>query len=137
MKTFALVVFAIHTLFELLFGLNAFISGASSSQSAAQIAEQSTQMTISFRFLGSALLAMGALGAIVIFKAGVQSVAAKYIAMGFVVFHGLGTIGSLWSAAPTFEVYTQALALGALILHGALAIGFAIIAIGLKPDKSL
>ncbi len=135
MRTFAIAVFAVHTLFELFFGANAFLSGSSSSQSAEQIAQQSVEMTISFRFLGSALLSLGILGAIVLFFAGVQSTAAKYIAIGFAAFHTLGTLGSLYSAAPTFEVYAQPLALGAVILHGGLAIGFAIIATALKPGN--
>ncbi len=132
MKLFALIVFAIHTLFELAFGASAFMSGASSSQSPEQIAQQSVQLTIAFRFLGSALLALGVMGALVIFVAGVQSRTAQLAAIAFAVFHGLGAIGSLWSAAPGFAAYEQTLALGALVLHSALAIGFAIIALRSK-----
>lgn len=135
MKLFALAVFAVHSLFELMFGLNAFLSGASSSQTANQIAEQSVQMTIAFRFMGSALLALGILGVVVIFGAGVRSITAKYVATGFAAFHGLGAIGSLWSSAPTFEVYAQTLTLGALVVHSTLALGFAALVILLKPEE--
>jgi|GEM_PF-2716985 len=134
MKTFAYVVFITHIVFELIFGANAFLSGASSSQSADQIAQQSVQLTIAFRFLGSALLALGVLGAIVVFVAGVQSATAKYVATGFAVFHGLGALGSLWSAAPTFQAYSQTLTLGALVLHGLLAFGFIAVALLTKTE---
>ena len=128
MRLFALAVFGIHTLFELAFGLNAFLTGASSSQSAEAIAAQSVELTIAFRFLGSALIALGLMGALVLFVAGVRSATARIVAMGFAAFHGLGALGSLWSAAPDFAVYGQPLSLGALILHGLLALGFAVIA---------
>jgi hypothetical protein len=129
MTIFALIVFGVHTCFELLFGLNAYFTGASSSQTAAQRADQSVQMTIAFRFMGSALLALGVLGGVVILGPGVQSSTAQYAAAGFAVFHGLGAAGSLWSAAPTFEAYSKALTLGAMIVHGALALGFVAIVI--------
>ncbi len=129
MRIFAVSVFGIHTCFELLFGASAFLSGASSSQSPEQIAEQSVQMTIAFRFMGSALLALGVLGVVVIFWAGVQSITAKYVAIGLAAFHGLGAIGSLWSAAPGFEAYSQTLTLGALIVHSSLALGFVVLAL--------
>lgn len=133
MRLFALIVFVIHTVFEITFGISAYLSGASSSQSPEQIAAQSVSLTIAFRFMGSALLALGILGAIVIFIAGVQSVTARYVAAGFALFHGLGAMGSLWSAAPTFAAYEQTLTLGALVVHGALALGFLIIAWSLRP----
>lgn len=129
MKRFAVFVFAIHVVFELIFGASAYLTGASSSQSAEQIAQQSVQLTIAFRFMGSALIALGVLGAIILFGPGVRSTAARYVAAGFTVFHGLGTIGSLWTAAPGFEVYAAPLALGAVVLHGMLAIGFAVVAL--------
>jgi len=134
MKLFAFVVFGIHMVFELFFGANAYLSGASSSQSAEQIAQQSVQLTIAFRFLGSALISLGVLAAVIVFVAGVQSTTARYAAMAFAVFHGLGAAGSLYSAAPGFEVYQQTLTMGALILHGMLAIGFAVIA--MSPSSS-
>jgi hypothetical protein len=134
MEVFAFAVFSVHTLFELLFGVSAYRTGASSSQSAEQRAVQSTQMTIAFRFMGSALLALGVLGAFIIFGAGVQSVTAKYVAVGFATFHGLGTLGSLWSAAPTWAAYRTRLTLGALIVHGALALGFIAIALFMTPS---
>ena len=106
---------------------NNYLKGTSSSLSTEQIATQTTQMAITFRFMGSALIALGILGLIIIFIAGVNSKAARYVAMGFAAFHSLGSLGSIYSAAPNFEVYNQPLALGALILHGLLAIGFIII----------
>lgn len=128
MKLFAIAVFAIHTLFELTFGASAYLSGASSSQTPEQIAEQSVQLTIAFRFMGSALLSLGVLGAIILVWAGVQSPAARYAAIGFAVFHSLGAIGSLWSAMPSFDAYSAPLAVGALVVHASLAVGFAVIA---------
>ena len=115
--------------FELVFGASAYISGASSSQSAAEIANQPVQLSIAFRFFGSALISLGVLAAIIVFVAGVQSKAAKYAAVAFAIFHGLGAAGSLYTSAPNFEVYQQTLVLGALILHGMLAVGFSIIAL--------
>ena len=129
MKTFALAVFITHALFELGFGASVYISGASSSQSADQIAAQSEALTVAFRFMGSALLALGALGALVILGPGVHSATGRITAIGFALFHGLGTAGSLYTAAPTFTVYAAPLALGAVILHGLLAIGFTIVAL--------
>jgi hypothetical protein len=128
MKRFATIIFGIHSFFEVLFGMNNYIKGASASQSTEQIATQTVEMAITFRFMGSALTALGILGLLILFKAGVLSKTAKYVAIGFAVFHGLGTLGSLYTAFPNFEIYSQPMALGALILHGMLAIGFTIIA---------
>lgn len=128
MASFALIVFIVHTAFELLFGFSAFKSGASSSQSAEQIAAQPVELTIAFRFMGAALLSLGVLGVLVILGPGVTSDTARLVAMGLAVFHGLGAIGSLWSAAPGFAAYRKPLALGALVVHGALAIGFVVVA---------
>jgi TRAP-type C4-dicarboxylate transport system permease small subunit len=128
MKVFALSVFVIHTLFELVFGASAYLSGASSSQTAEQIAAQSTSLSIAFRFMGAALLSLGVLGALVIFGPGVQSPTARVVAAGFVVFHGLGALGSLYTAAPGFQAYDSALAIGAVVVHALLAVGFAVIA---------
>ncbi len=137
MKYFALTIFVLHTVFELLFGIGIFMSGASASQSAEQIAAQSTETTISFRFMGAALTALGLLGAIIIFGPGVRSVTARYVAAALAVFHGFGTLGSLYTAAPGFEAYSAPLALGAVILHGLLAIGFIIIALRSSEAKLL
>ncbi|WP_044209890.1 hypothetical protein [Flammeovirga sp. OC4] len=82
--------------------------------------------------MGAALMALGFLGLLILLKAGVQSTTAKYSAMGFAVFHGLGSLGSLYTASPNFEVYSEPLALGALVLHGTLAISF--ITIALKTE---
>lgn len=134
MKLFAIFLFATHMVFELAFGASAILSGASSSQSAEQIAQQPIQLTIAFRFMGSALIALGVLAAVVLFGSGVGSPTARFVAIGFATFHGLGTLGSLWTAAPTFEVYAEPLALGAVTLHGLLAIGFLIFVAFQKPQ---
>lgn len=134
MKKFSLVVFSIHSIFEILFGLNNYIKGTSSSLSAEQIATQTTAMAITFRFMGSALIALGVLGLIIIFMAGVDSKAARYVAIGFAVFHGLGSLGNLYTAAPSFEVYNQPMALGGLVLHAILAIGFVTIIVRNKGE---
>ncbi|CAM1369749.1 hypothetical protein [Tenacibaculum xiamenense] len=127
MKRFATIIFSIHSFFEVLFGMNNYIKGVSASQSAEQIATQTIEMTITFRFMGAALTALGILGLFILFKAGVLSKTAKYVAMGFTVFHGLGTLGSLYTALPNFEIYSEPMALGAVILHGILAVSFTII----------
>ena len=128
MRGFALAVFSVHTLFELVFGVNAYLTGASSSQSAAEIAAQSEALTIAFRFMGAALIALGVLGALVIFGPGVRSATARLVAGALAVFHGLGAAGSLATAAPGFEAYDSALSIGAVVVHGLLAAGFAVIA---------
>ncbi|MEL6573966.1 MAG: hypothetical protein AAFQ64_20150 [Pseudomonadota bacterium] len=128
MRSFALTVFAIHTLFELAFGASIFLAGASSSATPDMVAAQPVAITISFRFMGSALIALGVLGGLVIFGPGVASVTARVIAVGLATFHALGTAGSLFTASPTFEAYTSPLALGAVVLHGVLALGFVVIA---------
>ena len=132
MKRFATIIFGIHSFFELLFEMNNYIKGASASQTAEQIATQTTEMAITFRFMGSALIALGVLGLVILFKAGVLSKTAKYVSIGFAVFHGLGTLGSLYTASPNFEIYSTPMALGAIILHGILAVSFTIIA--MKTD---
>ena len=134
MEGFALVVYVVHTGFELLFGASAYLTGASSSQSAEQRAAQSTELRIAFRFMGSALLALGVLGLVVLLGPGVQSSTAKQVAVGLATFHGLGAIGSLWSAAPDFTVYRKPLTLGALVVHGGLALGFLAIAMFSTPQ---
>lgn len=136
MRIFTLTIFIIHTCFEILFGLNAFISGGSSSQSAEQLANQTVQMTISGRFFGSALLALGILGALILFGPGVQSAAAKLVSIGFATFHTLGTIGVLIGASSDPTIFSQFLTLGAFILHGVLAIGFVVIALRLQVPEN-
>ena len=129
MYSFALSVYVIHTLFEFLFGASAFLSGASSSQSKADRAAQPVTLKIAFRFMGSALLALGMLGLVVILGPGVSSDTAKYVAVGLATFHGLGALGSIWTAKPSFDVYKNPMSLGAVCVHGLLAIGFIVIAI--------
>jgi len=127
MRFLALSVYIIHTLFELVFGVNAYLTGASSSQSAEAIAAQPENLTIAFRFQGAALIALGLMGALVILGPGVRSATARLIAAGFAVFHTLGAIGSLYTAAPTFAAYDSVLSIGAVVLHGVLAVGFWVI----------
>lgn len=93
-----------------------------------QITNQTVEMAITFRFMGSALIALGIPRVLILFKAGVLSKTAKYVAIGFIVLHALGSPGSLYTTFPNFEVYSQPMALGGLILHGMLAVGFTIIA---------
>ncbi len=128
MRLLALITFSMHTIFELIFGISIYLRGASSAQSLEQITVQSVQMTIAFRFMGAALTAMGILGLVIIFWAGVKSQTARFVAIGFATFHGLGALGSIFTAAPSFEAYQRPLSLGALILHALLSIGFVIIA---------
>ena len=49
----------------------------------------------------------------------------------FAVFHGLGALGVLWTAASDRSVLTSAR--GALVLHAVLALGFIILALFLHP----
>jgi hypothetical protein len=136
MKLFAITVFAVHTIFELLFGLTVFLNGASSSQTAEEIARQSDGVKIAFRFMGSALFSLGVLGAITVFFAGVQSITGTLMAIGFLTFHVLGTLGSLWSAMPSFEVYASPFALAALVLHGLLAVGFMVVVFNVQERST-
>ena len=62
------------------------------------------------------------------------SATAKYVAMEFALFRGLGAVKSLWSVSPTFEAYSQLLALGALMLHGLPAPGFIAVALRTKTE---
>ena len=132
MKYFALVVFMLHTAFELLFGFNAFISGTFSWQSAAEAAVQPPQLGTSARFLGSALFALGVLGAVVIFGPGVRSATAKVVGVGLATFHGLGTVGVIIAAFADPTVLSQANTVGAFAIHGVLAMGFIIFLVGMK-----
>ena len=131
MKYFALVVFALHTVFELVFGFNAFVSGAFSWQNAAAAAAQPLQLGTSARFLGSALFALGVLGAVVIFGPGVRSATAKVVSVGLATFHTLGTVGVIIAAFADPTVLSQTNTLGAFVVHGVLAIGF-ILLVGMK-----
>ncbi len=130
------MVFILHTGFELLFGFNAFVRGAFSSQSAAEVAVQTVQMGMSARFLGSALFALGVLGAIVIFGPGVQSATAKVVGVGLATFHGLGTVGVIIAAVGDPTALSQSSAIGALVIHGVLAVGFVIVLLGTKAPAA-
>lgn len=132
MKYFALVIFALHTVFELLFGFNAFVSGTFSWQSAAQAAAYPLQLGTSARFLGSALFALGVLGAVVIFGPGVRSATAKVVGIGLATFHALGTVGVIIAAFADPAVLSHTNTLGAFVVHGVLAIGFIIFLVGVN-----
>ena len=124
MKKFAISVFILHTLFEISFGLRAFIMGSFSSQTAEEVANQTIQLAISARFLGSALFALGVLGLIVLTGPGVRSVTGKFVCIAFALFHGVGTLGVLLSAMNTPSVMTETFIMGPLVIHGVLAAGF-------------
>lgn len=129
MNAFALTVFIVHTLFELVFGLRAYITGGSSSQTAQEIAAQPPKATVPARFLGSALIGLGVLGLLVIVWAGPTSMTARILAVGFATFHGLGALGVLKAAAADRSVLAPALTKGALVTHGALALAFVALAV--------
>lgn len=129
MYAFALTVFAIHTLFELAFGLRAYITGGSSSQTPEEIAAQPPRAAMSARFLGSALIALGVLGLLAVVWTGPTSGTARLLAVGFAVFHGLGALGVLKAAAADRTVLAPVLTKGALVTHGGLALGFIVLAL--------
>ena len=131
MYALALTVFIVHTLFELAFGLRAYVIGGFSSQTPEEIAVQPPRATIRARFLGSALIALGVLGLFAIVWAGPTSVTARLLSAGFAVFHGLGAFGVLWAAASDRSVLTSAR--GPLVLHAVLALGFIVLALFLRP----
>lgn len=133
MYAFAMTVFIIHTLFELAFGLRAYVTGGSSSQTAEEIAVQPPRATMSARFLGSALIALGLLGLLVVIWAGPTSETARIIAVGFAAFHGLGTFGILRVASTDRSVLDTTLSKGALVTHGGLALAFVALVLLLPP----
>lgn len=133
MQAFALIVFVIHTLFELAFGLRAYLTGGSSSQTAEEIAAQPARATMSARFLGSALTALGLLGLLVLVWAGVTSETARILSVGFLVFHGLGAAGILMAARVDRSVLAPTLSKGALVVHGGLALGFLVLVLFMAP----
>lgn len=128
MRLFALAVFGLHALAELAFGTNAFLSGVFSSQTAEQLANQPANIASSARFLGAALFSLGLLGALTIFIIGVASQAGRVIAIVLAIFHGVGVAGLFVTngAYPGFIGETHAL--GAMTIHGALALGFLVVA---------
>ena len=129
MHAFALSTFVVHTAFEILFGLRAYLTGGSSSQTAEEIAAQPPRATMPARFLGAALLALGLIGLMVILGPGVTSETARIAATGFAVFHGLGAVGVVLAARRDASVLAPVLTKGALTIHGLLAIAFAVLAL--------
>lgn len=125
MRMFALAVFSLHILAELVFGANAFISGGFSSQSAEDLANQSANIAGAARFLGAALMSLGLLGAIVLFGPGVGSAMGCSVAGLLMFFHGIGVVGVLVTAQQNAGYMTQGAA--PLALHLVLALGFLIV----------
>ena len=134
MRILALIVFALHTLLEALFGANAMVSGTFSWQSAEQFPEHAAQLSISARFLGAALLGLAALGALVLLTDGVRSVLAMRVALILAIFHTVGVFGVLLTAMSAPEIMAITNTIGALVIHAALALGF--IALLLGPRDS-
>ena len=125
MRLFALVVFALHILAELVFGANAFLSGGFSSQSAEELATQRANIEGAARFFGAALISLGLLGALAVFGPGVGSAMGRSIAGLLMLFHGVGSIGVLITASQNEGYMAQGAA--PLGLHLVLALGFLIV----------
>ncbi|WP_108813268.1 hypothetical protein [Loktanella sp. Alg231-35] len=125
MKIFALVVFSLHALAELTFGANAFLSGGFSSQSVEALENQPANIAGAARFLGTALMSLGLLGAIVLFGPGVGSSMGRSVAVLLALFHGIGVVGVLLTAQQNTGYMTQGAA--PLIVHLVLALGFLIV----------
>lgn len=125
MRYFALAVFALHSLAELAFGANAYLSGGFSSQSATELANQAPHIAASARFLGAALFSLGLLGVYVLLGPGVGSKTGRAVAALLFFFHAIGVIGVLITAAQNPGYFTQGL--GPLVVHLILALGFAVV----------
>ena len=125
MRLFALIVFALHTLAELTFGANAFLSGGFSSQSTEELANQPANIEGAARFLGAALFSLGLLGALAVFGPGVGSAMGRSIAGLLMLFHGVGSIGVLITASQNEGYMAQGTA--PLLVHLVLALGFLIV----------
>lgn len=134
MRWFTLIVFALHTLAETVFGLSLFLSGVSSSQTAAEAAAQSSSLTIAARFQAAGLMGMALLGVLVLFYTGIASQTARIAAFVLAFFHTAGCAGIALTAASDPTVLSTTHAQGALIIHGLLVAGFiAIIAFAPRP----
>ncbi len=127
MRIFALIVFALHALAEMVFGASAFFSGAFSSQTAEQLAAQPANIASSARFLGAALFSLGLLGALTIFVIGVGSSAGRAVAGVLFAFHGIGVAGVFLTNAAYPGFLAQTHAQGALGVHLVLALGFLVV----------
>lgn len=132
MRIFAVSVFALHAVLEMLFGLSALYAGAFTSQSAEEVAAQAPHIASSARFLGSALFALGVLGALTFLGPGVGSPTGRLVALVLFVFHGVGTLGVFLTAAAHPSFLGQTHAIGALSIHLVLALGFLLVWLGHK-----
>lgn len=128
MRFVALAVFSLHTLAELVFGASAFLSGAFSSQTPEQLAAQPANIASSARFLGAALFSLGLLGAATIFLIGVATPAGRVIAAVLAAFHAIGVAGMFLTNAAFPGFLGETYAIGALAIHGVLALGFIVVA---------
>jgi len=133
MKYLGLIVFSLHALFELTFGVRAFWSGAFGGLP--EMADGMPQLSVSARFLGSALIALGALSAVTVFTISMSSLAARVIAFGFALFHTLGCIGLALTASEAPELWADTYTIGAISIHGTLAIGFLVFLAGQLLSK--
>ncbi len=127
MRYFALAVFALHALIEMTFGANAFLSGAFSSQSAEEVANQAAHIASAARFLGVALFSIGLLGALTLFVLGVASQAGRWMAGVLAFFHLVGVAGVFVTNASFPGFLSQTNAIGALVIHGLLGLGFVVV----------
>lgn len=135
MKSLALVVFAIHAVLEVVFGLNALISGGFSSLSAEQLANMPPEVRVSARFLGAALLSLGLMGAWVIFWPGVSSPVGRQMALLLAGFHLIGLAGAAFTALFAPALWISFHTWGAMVIHGLLGLGFLTISRGVKLKR--
>lgn len=124
MRYFALAIFGLHALAELVFGASAWWSGAFSSQTAEQLAAQPANIASSARFLGAALFSLGLLGALTIFVIGIATAAGRVIALVLAVFHTVGVAGVFLTNSSFPGFMGESYAIGGLVIHGVLAVGF-------------
>ena len=118
------IVFLLHSLAEIGFGLRAFLTGSFSSQPAEEAVQQPSHLAAAARFLGAALVALGVLGAVVLIGPGVRSEMGFWVALVLAVFHGVGCLGVVVTARAHPGFLGQTHARGALIVHLVLAVGF-------------
>ena len=127
MKYVAFAVFALHALAELVFGANALLSGAFSSQPPEEVATQPAHLASSARFLGAALFSLGLLGAVTLFGPGVGSQMGRMVAGVLAAFHLIGVAGVFITASAYPGFLSQTHAQGALAIHLILGLGFALV----------
>jgi len=129
MWVFVFIVFLLHSLAEIAFGLRAFITGSFSSQSSDETMHQPANLAAAARFLGAALIALGLLGALVLAGPGVGSDMGFWVAVLLAVFHGIGSLGVVATARANPGFLRETHARGALTVHMVLALGFVMSAI--------